>query len=191
MSEHAPVAFIDTETTGLHPDEHEIWEIGLVYADGRGGWGEWEVQLPVHLNRADTKALEIGQFWDRYTNKDYYRTPDIYLPRIDEALEKLMMLTRGLHLVGAVPSFDEERLRRLMWSRGFMPLWHYHLVDVESLVAGRFRIQPPWNSEELSKVAGFDRENLTEDEQRHFLKHSAIGDARWAQRLYELVFDIP
>jgi oligoribonuclease (3'-5' exoribonuclease) len=31
---NAPVCFVDCETTGLDPDRHEIWEVGLITPDG-------------------------------------------------------------------------------------------------------------------------------------------------------------
>lgn len=55
------LAFVDTETTGLDPDFHEIWEVGLIVNDEERLW-----QLPVDLKRADPKALEIGRFHERY-----------------------------------------------------------------------------------------------------------------------------
>lgn len=51
--------FIDTETTGLDPDRHEVWEIAAIYESG-GKWYEWEAQLPVDLTRADPTGLRIG-----------------------------------------------------------------------------------------------------------------------------------
>jgi oligoribonuclease (3'-5' exoribonuclease) len=192
------LAFVDTETTGLDPDAHQIWEVGLILADsdtpGRV-LGEYLWQLPVDFERADPVALEIGRFaerrWvpSRVEGSDVERPhPDILgnwpreQPRrirndqINAWAHQFALLTRQAHLVGAVVSFDEERLRRLLRSLGAQPSWHYHLVDVESLAAGRLHEPPPWKSDDLS--ARLEVEVSTED------RHTALGDAHWARRLY-------
>lgn len=109
-------------------------------------------------------------------------------------------LTLGAHLVGAVPDFDAYRVQRLLRSFGMLPAWHYHLVDVENLIVGYLRgrrsfaeqfgmkvpedapadLSPPWRSSDLSRWVGVDMPN---DEDRH----TALGDARWAKRIYDKV----
>lgn len=165
----APICFVDTETTGLDPDQHEIWEVGLIVDDVEHHWF-----LPVDLGRADARALAIGQFSERYPE-----TAVTGLATLPAFAAEFAHLTRGLHLVGAVVSFDEERLRKLLRASGACPEWPYHLVDVEALVAGKFGIEPPWNSDELSKHAGVNPDD--------FDRHTALGDARWAQALYNAV----
>lgn len=34
------LVFLDTETTGLHPERHEVWEIAYGFEDGRIESGE-------------------------------------------------------------------------------------------------------------------------------------------------------
>jgi len=109
--------------------------------------------------------------------------------------EAFAALTRGAHLVGAVISFDEERLRRLLRANGECPMWHYHLVDVEAMAAGWIGhldstgdiehaawgyvddAEPPWDSTNLSLAVGVDPEQ--------FDRHTALGDARWARAIYD------
>mgnify|MGYP001572383750 CR=1 FL=1 len=177
------LAFVDTETTGLDPDRHEIWEVGLIVDDQ-----EYEWQLPVDLGRADAIALKIGRYYERNLEV----TADLR-----SFAEEFAALTRGRHLVGAVISFDEERLRKLLRANGACPEWHYHLIDVEALVAGalfeRARDEdedgragevihvttPPWDSNKLSRAIGVDPDD--------FDRHTALGDARWAKAMYEVV----
>ena len=45
-------------------------------------------------------------------------------------------LTAGLHLCGAVPSFDEERLRRLFVAHGLIHRWPHPVLDAEALAVG-------------------------------------------------------
>jgi len=184
----APLAFVDTETTGLDPDLHEIWEVGLILRDTNGIDGEHTWQLPVDLGRADPIALNIGQFHERREEP---------MPFVRDFARVFADLTRGAHLVGAVISFDEERLRRLLRANGECPMWHYHLVDVEALAAGylacRYRglspdgphddrhalARPPWDSNRLSLAVGVNPEQ--------FDRHTALGDARWARAIYDAV----
>ena len=109
------------------------------------------------------------------------------------------MLTWGAHMVGAVPSFDDQRLAKLLKRHGACPGWHYHLVDVETLAAGwqlgrwiqakldapktgmhveegPFRIEYPWDSKVLSEAVGVHPDQ--------YEAHTALGDARWALDIY-------
>lgn len=167
-SEDHPVVFVDTETTGLDPDRHEIWDVALILPFGT----EHEWRLPVDLGRADAFALNIGHYWERTDDG-----PPLTLLPVFAA--QFAALTRGCHLAGAVISFDEERLRKLLRANGSCPEWHYHLVDVEALAAGKLGVEPPWDSETLSAKVGVSP--------APFERHTAIGDARWAKAIYEAV----
>lgn len=182
------LAFVDTETTGLDPDLHEIWEVGLILSEPGGGEYHWF--LPVDLGRADAFALKIGHFHDRHD--DYWKN----LTPLAEFAACFADMTRGCHMVGAVPSFDDERLRKLLRANGACPEWHYHLIDVEALAVGFLASQArelayscaadfrpiglPWKSDDLSRACGVEPPG---DDERH----TALGDARWAKRLYEAI----
>ena len=199
------IAFLDTETTGLDPDRHEVWEVGLILR-GEDGDREFLWQLPVDLGQADAMALNIGRWYERrWPWPAYYSHRPVVLDKAtadeNEQRETAAMLgegpyvvprhlmadwaalfaelTNGAHLVGAVISFDEERLRRLLRKHGACPTWHYHLVDVEALAAGKTGAEPPWNSNDLSCAVGVDPDD--------FDRHTALGDARWARAIYDVV----
>ena len=190
------VCFVDTETTGLDPDRHEIWEVGLITPDG----GEWDWQLDVDLSRADPIALNIGRFHERRFQSALPYRNEIEVSggnrrSHEQFAEEFVALTRGLHLAGAVVSFDAERLWRLLRAHGQCPMWHYHLIDVEALTVGylarkvhenaeagfddSLRPTLPWKSEDLSRAVGVDPDR--------FDRHTALGDARWAKAIYEAV----
>jgi DNA polymerase III epsilon subunit-like protein len=178
------VIFVDTETTGLEPQLHELWEIALIEENGREHVFYRE---PIALHNSDPTALRISGFYDRV--RDTQRpisTGGIHGFNTDELSKDAMLagqiatLTAGKHLVGAVPSFDARFLEMFMRINGFAPAWHYHLVDVEALVAGQLGIRPPWNSHELARQIGVPELDG---------KHSALGDARWAKLMYEAVFE--
>lgn len=195
---NAPVCFLDTETTGLDPDRHDIWEVALITPDRR----EHVWQFPVDEMASDPFALNIGRYWDRRWPTDIREVSDldaIYeahspksrrknFPEQGRAIkpgkewcEHFRELTAGLHLAGAVVSFDEERLRRLLHRNGVLHRWHYHLCDVEALAAGKLGIEPPWKSDDLSAALGV---TVSEED-----RHTALGDAKWAKRLYDAVMD--
>lgn len=201
-----PVAFVDIETTGLHPTIHEIWEIGLILPDG----AEHQWMLDVDLSRADPIALGIGGFHERHPHGYTQQETKSLLWERRQFVDIFVRLTHGLHLAGAVVSFDAERLGNLIRSVGQIPTWHYHLVDVEALAAGfiagsRAAVDaaramtgepfwagtktwrategpdagPPWKSDELSLAVGVDPAD--------FDRHTALGDCRWAKAIYEAV----
>lgn len=178
------VCFVDTETTGLDPDLHEIWEVGLILPSGE----EIEWQLPVNLGNADPMALKINRFHERRWDAER-------LTQVGLFAESFAELTRGLHLVGSVISFDEERLRRLLRANHQCHMWHYHLIDVEALAVGYLArkvheneaagytdsIKPtlPWKSDDLSQAVGVEPDNDN--------RHTALADARWAKAVYEAI----
>lgn len=201
------VCFLDTETTGLDPDRHSIWEVGLITPDAR----EHLWQFPVYEVNADPFALDIGRWWDRRWSTDnevdvlnaIYEADNAKsrrknFPEDGKAIKPdrrwcsyFRDLVGTSHICGAVPSFDEERLRRLLLANGVRPRWHYHLIDVEALAAGyiygnwpddldkRSIAAPPWDSNDLSRAVSVAPGN--------FDRHSALGDARWAKAIYEAV----
>lgn len=175
----APIVFCDVETVSLTPGPDVIWEVGAIEADGT----EHHWFLPVDLGKADAYSLKVGHFYERYP--DFVDVKDGITRRDDFATE-FSRLTAGKHLVGAVVSFDEERLRLLLRANGACPSWHYHLVDVEALAVGYLAakgkpVTPPWHSDELTAALGVKVDDMD--------KHTAIGDARWAKAIYVAVME--
>lgn len=185
----APVCFVDTETTGLDPRKHPIWECALIMPNGVEH--TWQLDLtPAELLLADPIALDICRFRERRATVGKRKHPSSFL-------EEFIALTEGLHLAGAIISFDEERLRNMAYRYPFIdPKWHYHIIDVEALAVGyiaglasswrsperrqrRPIVRPPWKSDEITAELGI---RIPEGD-----KHTAMGDARWAKAIYEHV----
>lgn len=185
--------FLDTETTGLDPERHEIWEVAYAPATHDESAGTLCIDhitqffVPVSLIGADPVALDIGKFWERY--------PEWIAARRRPAgfwLEELAVRAAGRKVVGAVPNFDTERLERLLRRAGMTANWHYHLIDIEALVLGylaganrdrRLRDEVvAWKSDELSRQIGVDPED--------FARHTAEGDVLWAIAQYAVVFEL-
>lgn len=186
------LAFVDTETTGLDPERHQVWELAIILRDGDEDQ-EYAWQLPVDLSCADPTGLRIGRFYERrnvlpgsapvaqrhmvlWPSREEWTGAGLPLSHTAETVARLL---DGAHMVGAVPSFDAAFLTRWLRAHGQAPTWHYHLVDVEALAAGRMQTSPPWNSTDLSLSVGVEPED--------FDRHTALGDARWARAIYDAV----
>ena len=203
------IVFLDCETTSLRPDRR-AWEIGLIVR--RIAAPDHEVQLFVRsedldLGNADLMSLKIGRYFERHPQgRGNGIVPGgARLASEADALAEVEFLTRGAHLVGAVPNFDAEVLGARMRANGICPSWHYHLCCVENLAVGwlnahaatmerrdageipgperaaelRRITAPPWKSDDLSAALGIK----VSDEDRH----TALGDARWAMAVYDAV----
>lgn len=188
----APLAFLDTETDGVHPGR-KVWEVAVIRREPDGTETEWSTFVDLDLTTADPFGLSVGRFYERHpmgkllsnrqTEEDRWGRAS--LPP-QHAARKVAQMTHGAHLVGAVPNFDAECLDWLLREHGLIPAWHYHLVDVEALAIGYLaalwperNVRPPWKSDEVTSALGL---SISDED-----KHTALGDARWAQRIYDRV----
>ena len=178
------VVFLDTETTGLDPDRHEIWEVALIDWDGEG-WVEYQWFIkPERLEDADPIALDIGKYWERVPRNG----SDAKWTDAQIVCNAIRALTWNKHLCGAIPSFDEERLRLMMYANGVPWKWHYHIIDIEAMSVGwilgkrpEIEIELPWKSEQLIDLID-PRSRITPTE-----KHTALGDARQVKAIFERI----
>lgn len=194
MSTPTPICFVDTETDGIHPTRRP-WEIAMIRRHG-----EFQVEssffVDIDLSTADPGGLKVGRFYERHPWGRALSGRDDYDPvaswadqgfktQIDAA-HVVARMTHGAHLIGAVPNFDSEVLARLLREHGILPGWHYHLQDVETLAVGYLRglgkpvPELPWNSDELMAAIGVE---VPTD----LVRHTALGDARWAMRTYDKI----
>lgn len=187
----APLCFVDTETDGVYHDR-KPWEIALIRRGPDGRETAWSDFVEIDLATADPFGLRIGRFYDRHPLGRYIAHGDIgdqpYTPlAVDRrtAALRVAQLTHGAHLVAAVPNFDAEVFARLLRDEGLTSSWHYHLIDVEALAVGYLAAQgrpvpPPWKSTDVTEVLGVPTPPEHE-------RHTALGDARWAQATYDVV----
>lgn len=174
------LVFLDTETTGLSLDD-DIWEFAAIRREQDGT----ERELHLFLDHSVDKCVRLPQrFLDDHRRR-FHAAPDI-LPRLAAALRIVDFLQGRPHVVGAVPNFDTERIARLCDEQfeDWQAPWHYHLIDVENLAVGYLAakgqaVPLPWDSDGVSSALGI---TVAEDE-----RHTAMGDARWAMRLYDRV----
>jgi DNA polymerase III epsilon subunit-like protein len=190
------IVFLDTETTSLRPDRR-AWDIALIVRepgqpDTEHQWFIYTEQLD--LANADPAALRVGRFYERHPEFQ----PDVHPADIDDTSEFVVMhevdhLTRGAHLVAAVPSFDADVLATRMRANGLLPGWHHHLIDVGTLATGCLAAEGrwpgahvnaldalPWSTTHLGELLGVPTP-AAEDQ------HTALGDARYARDLFDAI----
>lgn len=190
------IAFLDTETTSLRPDR-QAWEIALILRDpDEPGDTEhhWFIDInDLDLANADPMSLKIGGFHDRHPQVAFGSTDETAV-REAHAADDIAALTRGAHIIGGVPNFDTEVLAAMLRRHNRCPAWHYHLVDFENLIVGFLRgryanseevpdgwpFLPPWKSDDLSRAIGVEPPGDAD-------RHTALGDARWAARVWDAV----
>ena len=207
----APIAFVDCETTSLRFDRR-AWEIAVILRKGDGSPDveqSWLIDIDhLELGNADLASLKIGRFFERHPHVAS-ADPDWNAPACHDegdALREVEFMTRGAHIVGAVPNFDTEVLGNRMRANGICPSSHYHVIDVETLAVGWLRAQieiarlkgmapvqcgfdlrelaaPPWKSDDLAAALGL---KVSED-----ARHTALGDARFARDIYDAVMGSP
>jgi hypothetical protein len=198
----SPLVFLDTETDGVHPDR-KVWEVAMIRRDEQGE-REASFFVEIDLSTADPFGLKVGRFYDRHPLGRSLARVGATLPAPDDkggylygfsAAVTVAQWTHGAHIVGAVPNFDTEVLTNLLRANQLAPAWHYHLIDVENLAIGwvygsgpsapiRSIVGLPWDSEAVSRACGV--EPPSEEE-----RHTALGDARWAMRLYDAITGTP
>jgi DNA polymerase III subunit epsilon len=165
-----PIAFIDTETTGLDPELQEVIEVAIILQWPNGQVQEWCSKIkPTRLENADPKALEINGYaadpkaWDN-------------APTFEQAAEEMTFRLRDAVICGHNVAFDVSFLESGMKRAGKKFYFPYHRIDTVALAYAHLVPQ------------GLERLRL--DDIRAFLgwstdnAHTALVDARDCQRIY-------
>lgn len=161
------LVFLDTETTGLDPERHEVWEIAWAISDGP----VLSSILPHSLATADPEALALNRYWERFPGGVVAEDPGL-----DPFLRKQFT---GATIVGSNPAFDTAFLRA-RW--GVAP-WHHRLIAVESMAFGIFGYDRPKG---LAAVAADLRERAHEIPEPD---HTAAGDVSALRAVYTALRD--
>lgn len=181
-----PLAFVDTETTGLNPDTHMIWELAVIKRLPDGPDIETVYQIRPDLVMADEKALEIGRFHDRFRVPPGHRAAviegdNIQPIEISTLRYQLDRMLRGAVLVGSNTAFDASFMRAMLHDQP----WHYRVINALELAAGHLLAQGqdvpiPWRSADISERVGVAYPAAQD-------AHQALIDARWARDVFDAV----
>lgn len=156
--------FLDTETTGLDPELHEVWEIAWAVNEG-----PITQSLVEHsIVTADMTALKMNGYFKRVK-----QAPIRYDVLIKEVL-------KGNTLVCANPTFDRMMLRK-RW--GLEP-YHYRSIDVESMAMTVFEWARPLGLKDISQELGIRGYDIPEPD------HSASKDVEVVREVYKALRDI-
>jgi hypothetical protein len=208
------LCWLDTETTGLL-DAHRPWDVALILRDATGfdRSYQWFIHaVDLNLATADPKALEVGRFWERHphgprlaeaTDGDVRRFGD---RDIQTYLYELPILStrrafsianwvrdivpeRAL-ILGSNPAFDQGMVGDMMRRASIDPTWHYHPIDVPTLITGWLLgnrnadlIEPiiGMKSDQLCAAIGL---NLSE-----YVRHTALGDCELFRDAFDAIKD--
>lgn len=165
-----PLAFIDTETTGLSPTKHEVIEVAIIREWVDGHLDEWSTKIkPLQIETAHPKALEINGYADH---------PELWdnAPTFPEVAEEIISRLEGCVIVGHNVGFDQRFLQEGIKRTGSEVQLPYHEVDTVTLVFARLVPQgcPSMSLDRVREFLGWSKEGA----------HTALTDARDCRRLY-------
>lgn len=169
------ICFIDTETIGLNPIVDDVWDVGLIWCEPElvnnktVKRREYNWQFKVNLRYAEASALAVNKYTKNWKNEDYSKPA---------FADEFMRITENCLWVGINPTFDIQRIERMLRENGACPLWHYRPVDITEYIAGMYGKQPPWKTSDLAKLVGVHRSEYSED------AHTALGDCRYTRDMY-------
>ena len=127
--------YLDTETTGLDPHQHHVWEIAWAVNDGPVN----VAQVRHSLSYADPVALKMNGYLDRWEGVCEAGTE----ARLRERLQ-------GATLVCSNPSFDEAFLRE-RWRE---TPWHHRKIDIATYAMPALGLDRPVGLAAIAEALG-------------------------------------
>lgn len=168
-----PLAFIDTETTGLDPRVQEVIEVAIILEKPNGTVEEWCTKVrPGRLETADAYALKVNGYADH---------PELWASAPTFA-EITLELTRRLDdaiLVGHNVGFDLDFLQEGLIRCGSKVKLPYHKVDTVTLAYTHLvpKGLKALNLDGIREFLGWSKDGA----------HTALVDARDCRRLFREV----
>ena len=177
------LVFVDTETTGLDPRQHELIEIGLVRVHQTWEEGkkpvftivdEWATKIrPENIKTADPASLRVNGYsatgWEQSAS-------------IAEALTEFSKRTEGAIMVAHNVAFDAGFIDTYLAHHKMKNMMHYHRLDTVSMAYAKLHDTDVtrYSLGELCKYFHIDNEHA----------HSALSDARACFELFKKLMEI-
>lgn len=214
--------WMDTETTKLSI-WRRAWDVALIVRttepteQGGREYVDHEYQWFVHpidieLERADPKALEIGQFWERHPHGAILiemgarsmlangRIGDLLaldlrtLPTLTR-VRRAGHIARDVHgltrcrapIYGSNPGFDMLTLEHMLSEEGLTADWHYHPNDVPNLIEG-WLIGRGCPERIPTSRRSEDYCRAVDIEPNNYARHSALGDCQLFRDAFDAMY---
>ena len=173
------LAFIDTETTGLNPDRHEVIEFACIIVrqierPGRGPETEiveeFEIKIkPEHIENAEETALRING----YTEEDW-----IFAIDAKNAWEHIAKKVAGCNMVSHNITFDHAFVTKSFEKYNVENTFHFHKIDTISMAFARLYDRPDVQKFSLRALCDFFKVENSK-------AHTALADTRALYEVYK------
>lgn len=178
------LAFIDTETTGLDFDKHEIIELGVLVVRQKGIRGknptfevidELDIKIkPERIEDADPVALRVN---------GYDPANWVFAYDLTQAMTALAEKTKDAIMVSHNTPFDFGFLDKAFKKTGVINTMHYHKLDTISIAFAKLHMDEnvdKFSLRFLCQHFGIENKNA----------HTALSDARALFELYKKLFSL-
>tara|TARA_R110000744_G_scaffold353146_1_gene459428 strand:+ start:2342 stop:3157 length:816 start_codon:yes stop_codon:yes gene_type:complete len=174
IKENMRKLYIDIETTGLDPIEHEIIEIAII-EESHGIIERWSTKIkPRHIQKAHPKALKVNG----YSEEAWSRAPEMSAV-IRMIVSKIDSKLRGpCVIIGHNPNFDLSFIKITLAAHGkYIP----RLRSIDTMTLAHEHLAP------------IGLKSLSMDSIRSFLNissegaHSALKDTEDVMKVYTLL----
>jgi DNA polymerase III epsilon subunit-like protein len=176
--------FLDLETTGLDPDRDVITQMAWIYEQKRDGEVIQVVERNYHVDYDGFPTLWAARNTNArrerrngYGGADYLAGPSTcrLACALDVFFEDCLALSDNgktpVYLVGAVPTFDHQFLRKVYRE---VP-YHYHVIDIEAMFMGAMGAFVPPTLSEIASITGIKNADA----------HDALADARHVYQIWK------
>mgnify|MGYP003132613473 CR=1 FL=1 len=162
--------YIDTETTGLRADYHEIIEIYIIKEDEKGKHiGEWHYKIkPEYIDRASEKALEING----YTPKKWRDAKEF-----STVANEIKDIVQGCIWIGHNPRFDYDFFQDAFFRAG-VPGIRCTLIDTKVLAYEQLMGIKSLSFDNIRRYLGWSSKNA----------HTAETDTKQLRRFFRLCY---
>jgi hypothetical protein len=200
--EEVKLLYLDTETTGLRLEHHEVWEIAILLAETDDPAEDPHVYHyivePTWLEQADPGALRVNHYYSRTRGLDrgeglVDRTARTFSDPYETARD-VAWLCEDAILVGNNPAFDEMFLAKFCQGQSQMLAPFHRKINVADLALGYLLSRLAHGSDDLNEVVAWRNAVRLPHSPRALLDaagcppnkspHTALGDAMHVRDAY-------